>query len=133
MSEILFLKASREKYRFSSSKGLLTIEDLWDLTLQAGGVLDQVAKTLHQQIKTLDEESFITTKSAGNEELSAKLDIVKHIITVKQSEAHAKVKAKQKQQEKAKLLDLLQRKKESALEGKSEQELLDLLAQLDKE
>ena len=128
----LFELASREKYRFISDKhSNLTVEDLWDLPLKSGGDLDMVARRLNSQIKSLgNEESFIAQTSSAITVFQNKLDIVKHIIAVKSAEVAANVAAKQKAQEKAKIVELINRKKDAAFEQKSVEELEILLANL---
>jgi len=71
----MFEKASRSKLRFMSTKGLLTVEDLWDipLTSKNGVSLDDIAKSLHKQIKESEETSFVEEVSKKNTELSLAL------------------------------------------------------------
>ena len=66
-------------------------------------------------------------------ELTDKLDIVKHIIDVKQSEAAAAEKRVARQQERQKLVELLERKNNEELEGLSKEEIEKKLAALDGE
>ena len=130
----LFELATRNVYRFESSKGNLSTEDLWQLPLTSRGnntSLDDVAKNIYAQLKASEEISFVVKQPTANTTLQNKLDIVKHIIQVKMTEAEtAKVKA-DKAAEKAKLLDILARKQEQSLEQASEEELLAKLAELE--
>lgn len=130
----LFELATRNAYRFESSKGNLSVEDLWQLPLTSRGnntSLDDVAKNIYSQLKASEEISFVVKQPTANATLQNKLDIVKHIIQVKMAEAEAaKVKA-DKAAEKAKLLDILARKQEQSLEQASEEELLAKLAELE--
>jgi hypothetical protein len=69
----LFEKASKMKLRFSTTKGVLSTEDLWDLSLES---LDRIAKNLYKQIKESEEISFISEKSSEDTLASIKLEIV---------------------------------------------------------
>jgi hypothetical protein len=130
----LFELATRQAYRFESTKGLLSVEDLWQLPLTTRGngtSLDDVAKNVYAQIKASEEVSFVAKQTTANTTLSNKLEIVKHIIAVKMNEADvAKVKA-DKAAERAKLMDILARKQEQSLENSTEEELLAKLAAID--
>ena len=83
----LFEKASKMKLRFSTTKGVLSTEDLWDLSLES---LDKIAKNLYKQIKESEEISFISEKSSEDTLASMKLEIVKFVITFKMDEAKEK-------------------------------------------
>lgn len=78
--EAIFEKASRIKLVIKASNGVLKVEDLWDLSLEA---LDAIAKSLNKQIKDGTEESYIKAKTETNTLLQLRFDIVKHIIDVK--------------------------------------------------
>jgi len=59
----IFEKATQEKFRYPSTKGLLTTEQLWELPLTAksGFSLDDVAKAVNAELKAIDTESFVAT------------------------------------------------------------------------
>lgn len=87
MSE-LFVKATKEKYRFDTVRGYVTTEDLWDIPLTSTqqGVdfsLNKVAQDLSKELKALGEENFVSKKDVKNTVLENKLEIVKFIIAYK--------------------------------------------------
>ena len=104
----MFKQASKMKLRFATSKGNLSVEDLWDLSLP---VLDKLAVSYDEELAKSPRKSFISNDtSAGNVELELKFNIVKEIITDKLKEKSDRDQAKQKAAERAKLLDLLDKK-----------------------
>lgn len=124
----IFERASRGKTRFSTSKGELSTEELWDLSLQS---LDTIAKNVNKQLKTESEESFIEVKTTANTELELKLEILKHVIASKQAYA-AGVKAKAEKQAKlGQLKELVAQKSNEALSQKSVEELSAMIAEIE--
>lgn len=123
----IFEMATREKFRFPY-KGNISVEDLWDLSVQA---LDQVFKTLNAEIKQTKEESLLATKSKEESILDTKIQIVRYIVAVKQEEANKAKTAKANKEQKQKLLALIEEKKNEALAGKSIEELMAMAAALD--
>ena len=86
----IFEQATRRAIRFESAKGDLSVEQLWDLPLQSRNQfdLDTVAKTVNRQLNAVTEESFVSVReNPAKETHSLKLEIVKHIISVKLQEA----------------------------------------------
>jgi hypothetical protein len=132
--QTLFLNASRQKTRFESLKGLLTIEDLWDLPLTSGRNnvnLDDIARAYHKQLKEADGEvSFVKPSTKSTDELQAKFDIVKFIIDTKVGERDASAVASAKAETKQKLMGVLARRQDADLEGKSTEELQALIDSL---
>ena len=123
----IFEMATREKFRFPY-KGNISVEDLWDLSVQA---LDQVFKTLNAEIKQTKEESLLATKTKEESTLDTKIQIVRYIVAVKQEEANKAKTAKANKEQKQKLLALIEEKKNEALAGKSIEELMAMAAALD--
>lgn len=116
----LFEKASRQQLRFSVGIGLITTEDLWELKLED---LNKLAKSLNKQVKEAGEEDFITTKSKANTELELKFELVKYVISVKIAEKEEKALRAEKLAKKVKIQEILDRKKDGALEAKSIEDL----------
>jgi hypothetical protein len=122
----MFEKASRSKLRFNY-KGSLTVEDLWDLSVEE---LDTVFKGLNAQAKAAKEESLLVTKSKADEAAELALEIVKHIFSVKQQEAQDKKSAKDRKIQREKLLSILANKQEAELQGKTPEELQKMIDEL---
>lgn len=121
-----FKKAARLKLRFPSIKGLLSVEQLYDLTLtsKAGFDLDSVAKSINGLLRVASEDSFVNTKPNAEQTLNQlKLDLVKEVIADKIAENEANAKAVANRHEREKLLTVLEGKKDAALANLSEAEL----------
>lgn len=123
----MFENAARLKLRFPSAKGSIGVEDLWDLSREN---LNTVFKTLNREVKVVGEESLDDTKTSDDDVLNLKIQIVRHIDSVKKKEAADKLNEKTKSEEKRKLLNLLANKREAALENLSEEEILKRLEAL---
>lgn len=132
--EQLFEQASRRKLRFTSFGGAITVEDLWDLPLQHPHKLnlDNLALELSQQVKEFEgKTSFVTPeKTPKNEDLLLAFEVVKHIIAVKVAERDARKLESDKAAKKQKLLELLDKKENEALEGLSAEEIRKQIAEL---
>lgn len=83
-----------------------------------------------EELAKSPRKSFISNDSPKNDELELKFNIVKDMITDKLKEKVDRDRAKQKAAEKAKLLDLLDKKQSEKLENLSEEELRQRLAEL---
>jgi hypothetical protein len=123
----LFERAARCKLRFPSSKGQLSVEDLFDLNLNS---LDNIAKNVNKQLKQESEESFIQEKSSVSTQLELQLDIVKHVISTKIATQEANKKRAETLAQKSQIQDILMRKQSQELENKSPEELQAMLNSL---
>lgn len=127
MSKNMFEVATREKMRFPF-KGTISVEDLWDLSVQN---LDKVFKTLNSQRKEVQEESLLDTKSSEDERLETQIEIVKYIVNVKLEEQAARDKAAENREKKQKIMALMAKKDDEAMENMSREELQKLLDELE--
>lgn len=123
----MFERAAKCKLRFQSSKGSLSVEDLFDLSLTS---LDNLAKDVNRQLKAEVEESFIEKKSTSSSELELRLDILKHVIAYKVGVAEASKKRAETLAKKSQIEDILLRKKSQQLEEMSVEDLQKLQEQL---
>lgn len=123
----LYKVASKMKLRFATSKGNLSVEDLWDLNLVT---LDKIAVALDAEVSKGSRKSFITETSTEDKVLTLKLDILKDIIHTKLDEKKKREEAKDKLSKKNKLMELIAKKEESDLEKLSVDELRQKLSEL---
>ena len=126
----LFEMASQFKFRYPH-KGMITTEDLWDLT---PAQLDTVYKTLNKELNAAQEDGLIVTKSADEgvkaNELRNKLEIVKHIFTAKQQAVELRRIAAENATKKQRIMEIIAKKQDDALENMSEEDLLKMLGEL---
>ena len=130
MSEInnSFIEASRRKIRFTSKRGSLTVEDLWDLSLTD---LDTIAQALHNKVEQEPEKSFIKKRTVISKDFKVAFEVVLHVINTKLVEEEKKEEAIIKKQKKQSVLALIESKENEALSSKSIEELKAELAGLD--
>lgn len=114
----MFEKASRLKLRFTYY-GQISVEDLWDLTPKQ---LDLLYSDLATKKKQLATESLIEPREA-NSEIDLRIDLVKHVFEVKKAEADARRAAAAQAERRQKILEVMHRKDEEGLLGKSMEEL----------
>src|SRR5580704_13803311 len=92
MDPNIFEYATRNKLRFASARGELTLEQLWDVPLRSSDALnlDAVAKAANKAWKDLSEESFVdTAKTTAHVRLEIALEIVKYVIDAKLADERA--------------------------------------------
>lgn len=124
----LFLRATRQKLRFSTVQGNLSVEQLWDLPLkttrQNTADLNTLAVQLDREVRDTGTVSFVDDNATpANSEAKLKFDVVLEIISVKKKDAETAAKAAETRQLKQRLLEIKSKKQDEALEGLSEAEL----------
>jgi len=126
----LFEAATRQKYRFETAKGLVSVEELWDLNLVS---LDIMARSINKQIKESEEESFIKPMSNKDAHLVNKLELLKHIINVRLEEKEASKSRAEKQAQLNTLKEIAARKADEVLTSKSLEEIQAMIEKLESE
>lgn len=128
---VIYKKASKKKLRFSTNRGSLSVEQLWDLPKEE--IRQLVIKAREAAKKSSGEVSdtelsFLDAPAktkATDDEL--RFEILKDIyLTKKSAEEKAQKKAEAKRNNQ-KLLDIIARKQDEALENKSIKELEKML------
>ena len=123
----MYKKAVRSKLRFQTTKGLLTVEQLWDLTLVD---LAKAAKGLSEILKSTkgnDDLSFIDQTEEPNVVAQLQFDIVKDIYKTKQDEANSRKEEREIKAYNQKIIDLISEKKDESLKSLSVEELEKLI------
>lgn len=123
----MYKEATRLKLRFPSNRGELTVEQLWDLSLNS---LKNIVKSMYNAKKKKftkmdDELSFLEGVEDSEEQKLAELryNIVKDIYTTKANENKEALSTAEKKAKKQQLLEIMQRKREQKFENMSEEEL----------
>lgn len=130
MKEHLFREASRRKLRFASTKGHLTVEDLWDLNLKSLDALAiGVAASLQPQHKSFLENPD-PRANAEEETNNLKLEILKAIITIKQDENKVAFAEASRRKQREFLNNLLEKKKIGVMEEMSIEQIEEQLRAL---
>lgn len=119
----LFKIANKKKYRFNY-KGLISAEDLWDLSVEE---LDRIYKSLKSQQKSASEESLLQTVSKEDKELLNKIEIIKIIVTDKLAAKERAQKAASQRAQNQRILEIMADKQDAALKEKSIEELQSML------
>lgn len=123
----LFEIATRKKYRFAY-KGLISVEDLWDLNVIA---LDKIYKSLNKTLKEMGEESLLKTKSAEETDVENMVEIVKYIVRTKEQEKVDRLAEKEKDAKKQRIMSIIADKEDKALTELSTEELRKMLDELE--
>lgn len=123
------LKSLEQKWRFPSKRGVLSLEDLFDLPLtRNNGVnLDAVAIEINKQLQEKQgSTSFVqstTENTAEVNKLETMLEIVKTIIKQRQDENEAKLKRAELATKRKQIQELIDQKQGEALASLSLEEL----------
>lgn len=115
-----YKQGTREKLRFSTKKGELSIENLWDLGLET---LNDIAVDLYNQYESSGKKSFLVNRSEKDKIIKLKLDVILDILNTKKEEAEQRRTEKERKEHNQKIDELIERKKQGELEGKTVEEL----------
>lgn len=120
----MYKEASKQKLRFTTSKGLLSVEQLWELDVNT---LDSLAVSLQESYENSKGKSFLAKTSAKDKTIKLQFDIALDILLTKQADSEAAKEAKDNKEFNQKIMGIIQEKNEDALKGKSVKELTALL------
>jgi hypothetical protein len=104
----MYKKAARMKVRFDWVRGRLSIEDLYDLTVEQ---MDEIYGDL-KDCEESHRHSLLKERTKEDELLELKIALVKDAIETRQAEAEAAESRVARAAEKQKWLDLLERKED---------------------
>jgi hypothetical protein len=107
----MFEKAVRMKLRFAH-KGVLTVEDLWDLPLDQ---LDALYGKLRAEQKAANDDSLLRKETESGRVRDLKIDIVKHVVAVKLQEDEARKMRAENKLRKDRIAEVIERKQDDEL------------------
>jgi len=115
-----YKELSRLKSRFTTSKGSLSVEQLWDLSVTE---LDSLAVSLEEQYKNSKGKSFLDKKTTKDKALKLQFDVVLDILNTKVEEAEVLRTAKEDKAHNEKIYSLIKQKEDGKLAEMSIEEL----------
>lgn len=115
-----FKLASKQKLRFQTNKGLLSTEQLWDLSLED---LDSLAVSLEVAHKESGKKSFLVKTTEKDKTTKLRFDVVLEILNTKAEEAQAISEQAEIREHNKKIIALISEKQDESLKGKSIKQL----------
>lgn len=122
----IYKQAMRKKYRFEF-KGLRSVEELWDLTVEE---LDSIFQALVAQRKLKSEESLLSTQNIETQDLDLKIEVIRDIVATLLQEKAERENLASRALQRQKILEAIARKKDEHLGNLSLEELEELAAEL---
>lgn len=124
----IWVECLKNKFRFEF-KGLISVEDLFDLTLAD---LDAIYKNLKKEEKDLQGDSLLDNdENPKVREVEVKIEIVKAIFEMKKAEIARAEKALANKAQKDKILAIIEDKENQELSEKSIDELREIYLNLE--
>lgn len=120
----MYKEALQKKLRFKTNKGMITTEDLFDLSLQN---LNTLAIMLDKKISEAPKKSFIEELPAEENDDELRFNIVKDVINIKLKARKDNIDKAQADAQKRRILEILAKRNDEELEKKSTKELRAML------
>lgn len=120
----MYKEALQKKLRFKTNKGMITTEDLFDLSLQN---LNTLAIMLDKKISEAPKKSFIEELPAEENNDELRFSIVKDVINIKLKARKDNIDKAQADAQKKRILEILAKRNDEELEKKSTEELRAML------
>lgn len=129
----LFERATRRQFRFETPKGLISVEEVWQLPLEAPAgraSLDALAVALDAKVNAAPRKSFVNATAGVDPDTRAKFDIVLHVINVKSAERTAAADERARSEEIQKIMGLIAEQDEAELRSMPKAALQERLQRL---
>lgn len=120
----MYKEALQKKLRFKTNKGMITTEDLFDLSLQN---LNTLAIMLDKKISEAPKKSFIEELPVEENDDELRFSIVKDVINIKLKARKDNIDKAQADAQKKRILEILAKRNDEDLEKKSTEELRAML------
>lgn len=116
----MYKEALQKKLRFKTNKGMISTEDLFDLSLQN---LNTLAIMLDKKVSEASKKSFIEELPAKENDDELRFNIVKDVINIKLKARKDNIDKAQADAQNKRILEILAKRKDEELEKKSTEEL----------
>ena len=116
----MYKEALQKKLRFKTNKGMISTEDLFDLSLQN---LNTLAIMLDKKISEAPKKSFSEELPAEENDDELRFSIVKDVINIKLKARKDNIDKAQINARNKRIAELIAKKEDEALENKSIEEL----------
>ena len=120
----IYKKAAQNKLRFPTTKGSLTAEQLFDLSLSD---LDNLAVLLDNSYEESKGKSFLKKRTVKDANIKLQFDIVIDVMQTLSAEQEAEQTKREIKEHNQKIITLISEKKDDALKGKSVKQLEQML------
>jgi len=120
----MYKEASKQKLRFTTPRGVLTTEQLWDLSINE---LDAFAVKLQEEHESSASKSFLVKRSVKDKTVKLRFDIVLDVLYTKYAEMEELKEAREVKEHNNKILHLISEKQDESLKGKSIKQLESML------
>lgn len=120
----MYKEASRLKLRFQTNKGILSMEQLWDLSIPE---LDELTIRLESEYKDSGKKSFVVKRTEKDKIAKMKFDISLDILNTKVEEDSLALEAKENKAHNEKIIALIAEKQDESLKEKSIKDLEKML------
>lgn len=122
----IFQQITRKGLTFSTVKGNIHVQELWKLPLKGknGYDLDNISRELLAKVNASQEKSLVDTATDVDTDDNLRLEVLKVIINTLKIEQAARVSEAINKSHNDKIDQLIARKQEQELEGKSIDELI---------
>lgn len=120
----MYKEALQKKLRFKTNKGMITTEDLFNLSLQN---LNTLAIMLDKKISEAPKKSFIEELPTEENDDELRFSIVKDVINIKLKARKDNIDKAQADAQKKRILEILAKRNDEELEKKSTEELRAML------
>lgn len=116
----MYKRASKQKLRFNTAVGMLSVEQLWDLTITQ---LDALAVSLEKDHKASKGKTFLAVKTEKDKTAKLRFDIVLDVLNTKVELSERASKAAETKAHNQKILSKIQDRKDHELDEMSVEEL----------
>jgi hypothetical protein len=116
----MYKQAAQQKLRFATSRGSLSVEQLFDLPISE---LDTLAVALDESYKNSKGKSFVEKRTSKDKTIKLQFDIVLDVLNTKVDERDTLKDAAAIKQHNNKIIELIASKKDKEMEGLSIKEL----------